>query len=80
MNALRLLLSTTVGLVQILADIHEEVSDKFYGCGWTIPLVLEGMRVLDLGSGSGRDCFALSKMVGESGDVIGIDMTEEQVP
>lgn len=35
--------------------------------------------MLDLGSGSGRDCFAFSKLVGESGHVTGIDMTEELV-
>ena len=37
------------------------------------------MKVLDLGSGSGRDCFALSKLVGPNGHVTGIDMTDEQV-
>ena len=40
---------------------------------------LEGLRILDLGSGSGRDCFILSKMVGPNGYVVGVDMTEEQV-
>ncbi len=40
---------------------------------------MEGTRVLDLGSGSGRDCYALSKLVGEEGSVVGLDMTDEQV-
>lgn len=44
-----------------------------------IPEKLEGCTVLDLGSGSGRDCFVLSKLVGESGQVIGLDMTDEMV-
>lgn len=44
-----------------------------------IPEKLEGMNILDLGSGSGRDCFALSKLVGPKGHVTGIDMTDEQV-
>jgi len=44
-----------------------------------IPEKLEGCAVLDLGSGSGRDCFVLSKLVGESGHVIGLDMTDEMV-
>ena len=35
--------------------------------------------MLDLGSGAGRDCFILSKLVGKDGFVTGIDMTEEQV-
>ena len=44
-----------------------------------IPEAVEGCSILDLGSGSGRDCYALSKLVGETGRVVGIDMTEEQV-
>jgi len=34
---------------------------------------------LDLGSGSGRDCFIASKLVGEKGKVVGVDMTDEQL-
>ena len=52
---------------------------RYYGCGLVIPEKLEDMKVLDLGSGSGRDCFALSKLVGPNGHVTGIDMTDEQV-
>lgn len=44
-----------------------------------IPEKLEGCKVLDLGSGSGRDCYVLSKLVGERGQVIGLDMTGEMV-
>uniref|UniRef100_A0A8C5DNU2 Arsenite methyltransferase n=1 Tax=Gouania willdenowi TaxID=441366 RepID=A0A8C5DNU2_GOUWI len=35
--------------------------------------------ILDLGSGSGRDCYMLSQLVGEKGHVTGIDMTEDQL-
>jgi SAM-dependent methyltransferase len=63
----------------ILRELHPEVTEKFYGCGSPIPPVLAGKTVLDLGSGSGRDCFILSKLVGEGGQVIGVDMTEEQI-
>lgn len=52
---------------------------RYYGCGLVIPAKVEGMKILDLGSGSGRDCFALSKLVGKDGFVTGIDMTDEQV-
>ena len=52
---------------------------RFYGCGLVIPEALEGLHILDLGSGSGQDCFVLSKLVGEDGHVTGVDMTEEQV-
>lgn len=64
---------------EALSLIHDEVHAKYYGCGLTIPTVLEGMSVLDLGSGAGRDCYILSKLVGENGKVVGIDMTDEQL-
>ncbi len=50
-----------------------------YGCGVAIPEGVEGRSVLDLGSGAGLDCFVLSRLVGESGRVVGVDMTKEQV-
>ncbi|OXB82395.1 UNVERIFIED_CONTAM: hypothetical protein H355_009320 [Colinus virginianus] len=59
--------------------IHEEVVARYYGCGLIIPECLVSCRVLDLGSGSGRDCYVLSQLVGERGYVTGIDMTKEQV-
>ena len=66
-------------LRNILSIVHDEVVSKYYGCGLVVPPCLEGMKILDLGSGSGRDCYALSKLVGENGFVTGIDMTDEQV-
>lgn len=62
-----------------LQRVHEEVVARYYGCGLIIPECLESCRVLDLGSGSGRDCYVLSQLVGEQGHVTGIDMTEAQV-
>lgn len=66
-------------LKPILKQIHPEVLEKFYGCGSPIPAVLEGATVLDLGCGTGRDAFLLSKLVGPSGKVIGVDMTAAQL-
>lgn len=66
-------------LQSILATIHPEVLDRFYGCGSPIPDDVEGATVLDLGCGSGRDVFLLSSLVGEGGRVIGVDMTAEQL-
>ncbi|MEQ1558593.1 MAG: methyltransferase domain-containing protein [Methyloglobulus sp.] len=68
-----------VHLRPLLADLHPDVVARFYGCGSPLPPVLKGLTVLDLGCGSGRDCYLLSRLVGESGRVIGIDMTEEQL-
>ena len=63
----------------LLADIHPEVSGRYYGCGLVAPDLLEGLRVLDLGCGSGRDVYLLSRLVGEAGEVVGVDMTPEQL-
>lgn len=63
----------------IIKEIHDEVMSKYYGCGLTIPYKLKGMKILDLGSGSGRDCYIASKLVGQRGEVVGIDMTKEQL-
>lgn len=64
---------------EALAAVHDEVLMKYYGCGLAIPDQLDGCRVLDLGSGSGRDVYVVSKLVGESGSVVGVDMTPEQL-
>jgi arsenite methyltransferase len=64
---------------KIIKNIPVEVREKFYGCGAPLPLGIEGLRVLDLGSGSGRDCYAAAALVGEKGTVTGIDMTAEQL-
>ena len=66
-------------LKHILSKVHDEVLIKYYGCGLVLPEQLQGTRILDLGSGSGRDVYALSAMVGESGKVVGVDMTDEQL-
>jgi arsenite methyltransferase len=66
-------------LRNLLANVHAEVRDRFYGCGVPLPPVLGGAVVLDLGCGSGRDCYLLSQLVGEQGDVIGVDMTARQL-
>ena len=63
----------------ILPLIADEIKDRFYGCGSPLPPLLEGMTVLDLGCGTGRDVYIASKLVGESGRVIGVDMTAEQI-
>jgi len=51
------------------------------GCGNPVALasLKPGEVVVDLGSGGGFDCFLAAKQVGESGRVIGIDMTPDMV-
>ncbi len=56
-------------------------ADLGLGCG--IPTqyaqIKEGDTVLDLGSGAGNDVFVARSLVGDSGRVIGVDMTEEMI-
>lgn len=51
------------------------------GCGNPLAhaSLKEGETVLDLGSGTGFDCFLAAHRVGKSGKVIGVDMTQEMV-
>ena len=63
----------------ILGKLHDEVLLRYYGCGLVAPEALAGLSILDLGSGSGRDCYVLSALVGESGRVVGVDMTDAQL-
>jgi arsenite methyltransferase len=65
------------------AQLMEAPTDANLGIGCGNPLafadVTSGETVLDLGSGAGFDCFLASRQVGESGKVIGIDITGEMV-
>lgn len=64
---------------EILSLINPEITERYYGCGVVIPLCIEGLKVLDVGCGTGRDCYIMSRLVGEKGFVYGIDMTEKQI-
>ena len=72
--------STLSRYAEISELIPQEVKNRNYGCGCCIPGDdLAGLKVLDLGSGAGLDCFILSRLTGEQGAVHGIDMTDEQL-
>lgn len=62
-----------------LANVHDEVLARYYGCGLVMPEALEGTRILDLGCGAGRDVYLLAQLVGSSGQVTGVDATPEQL-
>ena len=63
----------------LLGHVHEQVSHRFYGCGFPIAEAVKGATVLDLGCGTGRDVYLFSQIVGPEGFVHGIDMTPEQL-
>jgi MoaA/NifB/PqqE/SkfB family radical SAM enzyme/SAM-dependent methyltransferase len=61
---------------QLIAHIPKEMRYRSYGCG--SPVLEAGIRpgetVVDLGSGTGIECFIAGKLTGPRGRVIGIDM------
>jgi len=59
--------------------IPREVIEKDYGCGDPSRYLCEGETVLDLGSGTGKICFIAAQVVGPTGKVIGVDMTDEML-
>jgi arsenite methyltransferase len=56
-------------------------ANMMLGCGNPLALasVKPGETVVDLGSGGGFDCFLAAKEVGETGRVIGVDMTSDMI-
>lgn len=74
----RMCCPTSYDMGALKSFIPEEVLRISYGCGTPAGLttVKPGETVLDIGSGGGIDCFEASRLVGPSGRVIGIDMTD----
>jgi|GEM_PF-1779717 len=64
---------------ELLKIIPAEVIARDYGCGDPSQHVHPGETVLDLGSGTGKICFIAAQVVGPTGRVIGVDMTDEML-
>jgi len=73
--------SSTLYPVDLLTTVPSDVASTSYGCGDPITLasLKPGQTVLDLGSGAGLDCILAAQKVGETGHVIGVDMTPEMI-
>jgi len=56
-------------------------ADLGLGCGVPTEFaqIRQGDTVLDLGSGAGNDCFVARALAGETGKIIGLDMTDAMV-
>ena len=65
------------GVAGYVADA--EPGSQLWGYRLNIPALKPGQTVLDLGSGAGLDVFVARNEVGETGHVIGVDMTAEMV-
>lgn len=65
------------------SELDGYVAEADLGLGCGLPTQHAGIKsgdvVVDLGSGAGNDVFVARSIVGESGRVVGIDMTEEMI-
>ena len=79
--AINALVSTRLGYSEDDLDSVPEGADMGLGCGnpRAIASIKLGETILDLGSGGGFDCFLAANETGESGRVIGIDMTPTMI-
>ncbi|MFT6825158.1 MAG: arsenite methyltransferase [Pseudohongiellaceae bacterium] len=65
----------------ITSQIPDQAVESFAGVSNPFSLrdLQRGEKVVDLGSGAGFDCFVASALVGEEGEVVGVDMTDEML-
>ena len=79
--AINTLVSTRLGYSEADLDSVPDGADMGLGCGnpRAIASIKPGETVLDLGSGGGFDCFLAAAETGESGQVIGVDMTPTMI-
>ncbi len=74
-------ISKSIGYTEEELEAVPEGANLGLGCGNPVALasLRKGETVLDLGSGAGFDCFLVADRVGETGKVIGVDMTPEML-
>ncbi|HIA47914.1 MAG TPA: arsenite methyltransferase [Candidatus Hydrogenedentes bacterium] len=74
-------MSKSVGYSEEELGSLPEGANLGVGCGNPLAFsaVEEGDTVVDLGSGAGIDCFLAAQRVGDSGKVIGVDMTPDML-
>jgi ubiquinone/menaquinone biosynthesis C-methylase UbiE len=64
-----------------LDNVPAEAIESFAGVGYHLGLaaIARGERIADLGSGSGMDAFLAARQAGNTGETVGVDMTDEQL-
>jgi arsenite methyltransferase len=79
--AINTLVSTRLGYSAADLEAVPAGADMGLGCGnpRAIASIQPGETVLDLGSGGGFDCFLAAAETGDSGHVIGVDMTPAMI-
>jgi SAM-dependent methyltransferase len=65
----------------VVDPLPDAAVESFAGVGnpFSLRTLEAGEKVVDIGSGGGFDCFIAAAQVGDSGEVVGIDMTEEML-
>lgn len=66
-------------IAKILETIPAEVIEGTVTTGYPFPPAMEGIRVLVLGCGTGRDAYIASALVGDDGMVIGVDPDPDKI-
>lgn len=82
-NTIRQKADNPINMQEDYSQMDGYVKDADYSLGCGVPTrhaeIKPGDTVLDLGSGAGNDVFIIKNLVGDSGAVIGLDMTEEMI-
>lgn len=65
----------------VSSKIPDHAVESFAGVAnpFSLRELQAGEKIVDLGSGAGFDCFVAASYVGDEGQVVGIDMTEEML-
>lgn len=75
--------TTTSAFKEDYSKVDGYVANADYNLGCGLPTehaaIKEGNHVLDLGCGAGNDVFIARSIVGQSGKVVGLDMTEDML-
>lgn len=66
---------------RLLSHVPRIVLERSYGCGSPVFAadLQPGETVVDLGSGGGKECFVAARLVGATGQALGVDMTPEML-
>ncbi|HAJ76515.1 MAG TPA: methyltransferase type 11 [Gammaproteobacteria bacterium] len=75
-------LAARLGYESAITDsLSDAAVESFAGVGnpFSLRALQSGEKVVDAGSGSGFDCFVAATLVGDQGQVVGVDMTEEML-